>query len=191
MESTDLRYRPVAVRNPLIAGQIFSHHLLYKRHVTCYPIHFNKYNINMKIRTFQTDDTAAVIQLWQACGLTTATNDPLRDIERKLLVDADLFLVGEKDGRIVATVMGGYEGHRGWLNYLAVAPELRRQGYGQAIVHAIEQMLTAKGAPKINLQVRTSNQTVIEFYQTLGYHIDNVVSLGKRLVQDNKGESDG
>ncbi|WP_073614184.1 GNAT family acetyltransferase [Desulfopila aestuarii] len=145
----------------------------------------------MKIRTFQTDDTAAVIQLWQACGLTTATNDPLRDIERKLLVDADLFLVGEKDGRIVATVMGGYEGHRGWLNYLAVAPELRRQGYGQAIVHAIEQMLTAKGAPKINLQVRTSNQTVIEFYQTLGYHIDNVVSLGKRLVQDNKGESDG
>jgi len=144
----------------------------------------------MFIRIFQTNDTTAVIQLWYQCGLTTVTNNPLRDIERKLLVDPDLFLVGEEDGRIVATVMGGYEGHRGWLNYLAVAPELRRQGHGQAIVRAVEHLLADKGAPKINLQVRTANQTVIKFYQALGYHIDDVVSLGKRLVQDHEGESD-
>jgi len=144
----------------------------------------------MQIRTFQPDDTTAVIQLWQTCGLTTVTNDPLRDIERKLLVDPDLFLVGEEGGSIVATVMGGYEGHRGWLNYLAVTPELQRQGHGRTIVQAVEQLLTAKGAPKINLQVRTSNQAVIKFYQTLGYRVDNVVSLGKRLVQDHNGEQD-
>lgn len=144
----------------------------------------------MQIRTFQPDDATAVIQLWHTCGLTTVTNNPLRDIERKLLVDPDLFLVGEEGGSIVATVMGGYEGHRGWLNYLAVAPELQRQGHGRTIVQAVEQLLTAKGAPKINLQVRTSNQAVIEFYQTLGYRVDNVVSLGKRLVQDHNGEQD-
>lgn len=143
----------------------------------------------MLIRTFHPDDTRAVVQLWQQCSLTTNANNPYRDIERKLLVDPDLFLIGEVDGRIVATVMGGYEGHRGWLNYLAVVPELQQQGYGQAMVAAVEHLLQAKGAPKINLQVRTSNKKVIAFYQALGYQIDNVISLGKRLVPDEKGDT--
>lgn len=138
----------------------------------------------MHIRIFHPDDTEAVIDLWQHCGLTTPANNPSRDIERKLLVDPDLFLVGELNGDIIATVMGGYEGHRGWLNYLAVAQKYRRQGHAKTIVSAVEELLTTKGAPKINLQIRTANQTVIEFYRTLGYSVDDVISMGKRLVQD-------
>ena len=142
----------------------------------------------MNIRPFHHNDTEQLVALWHRAGLISATNDPYRDIERKLLVDPDLFLVGEVEGRIVASVMAGYEGHRGWLNYLAVDPELRRQGLGRLIVAAAEDLLRTKGAPKINLQIRTSNLAVIAFYRSLGYLQDEVVSMGKRLVQDNPGD---
>ena len=85
---------------------------------------------------------------------------------------------------VVASVMGGYEGHRGWINYLAVKPSEQRKGYGQAIMRAVETLLRRKGCPKINLQVRTGNEAVIAFYSAMGYGIDNVVGLGKRLEYD-------
>lgn len=138
----------------------------------------------MIIRTFRKEDTEAVIRLWQNCNLTAVQNDPRKDIERKLEVNPELFLVGEIDGVVMASVMGGYEGHRGWLNYLAVSPEHRQQGYGRAMVAAVEQLISEKGAPKINLQVRSTNKAVIEFYQSLGYGVDDVIGLGKRLIQD-------
>jgi ribosomal protein S18 acetylase RimI-like enzyme len=90
-------------------------------------------------------------------------------------------LVGILDGQIVATVMAGYEGHRGWLNYLAVAPEFQRRGLARALVAEAERLLRGAGCPKINLQIRTSNQNAIEFYRHLGYSVDDVVSMGKRL----------
>lgn len=105
--------------------------------------------------------------LWRRCDLVRPWNDPHRDIQRKLAVRPELFLVGVLDGRIVASVMAGYEGHRGWLNYLAVAPDLRRRGYAQAIVAEAERLLREAGCPKINLQIRTSNHGVIEFYRRL------------------------
>lgn len=138
----------------------------------------------MKIRPITIQDTNAVITLWQACGLVVSHNDPRKDIERKLKVNPELFLVGEVDGEIIASVMGGYEGHRGWLNYLAVSPNHRRKGYGQQIVAAVEKLIATKGSPKINLQVRSTNAEVIEFYRSLGYGEDKVLSMGKRLVQD-------
>lgn len=138
----------------------------------------------MNIRSFQPADEAAVIALWHQCDLVRPWNDPHKDIQRKLKVSPDLFLVGELDGRVVACVMAGYEGHRGWLNYLAVAPEHQRQGLARAIVTEAERLLKAAGCPKINLQVRTSNAGVIEFYRRLGYTVDEVVSLGKRLERD-------
>ena len=85
----------------------------------------------MEIRQFTTADEAALIQLWERCGLTRPWNDPRQDIRRKLAVRPDLFLVGIVDGAVVGSVMAGYEGHRGWINYLAVAPECRRQGLGR------------------------------------------------------------
>ena len=139
----------------------------------------------MQIRAFTADDQEAVIALWRQCDLVQPWNDPKRDIQRKLQVRPDLFLVGAVNGKIVATVMAGYEGHRGWLNYLAVAPEFQRRGYGRAIVAAAEALLREVGAPKINLQIRTSNKAVVEFYQRLGYSMDDVVSMGKRLERDD------
>jgi ribosomal protein S18 acetylase RimI-like enzyme len=139
----------------------------------------------MQIRPFNSEDEKAVVALWRRCDLVRPWNDPHRDIQRKLGVRPDLFLVGILDGRLIASVMGGYEGHRGWLNYLAVAPELQRRGYARAIVAEAERLLREAGCPKINLQIRTSNHGVIEFYRRLGYAVDDVVSMGKRLEHDD------
>ena len=138
----------------------------------------------LQIRPFQWADEEAVVSLWRRCHLVRNWNDPHRDIRRKLEVRPDLFLVGLIKERIVACVMAGYEGHRGWLNYLAVAPEHRRHGLGRRIVAEAERLLRAAGCPKINLQIRRSNREVIEFYRRLGYSIDAVVSMGKRLEHD-------
>jgi len=140
----------------------------------------------MDIRVFHIFDQPAVIALWERCGLTRPWNDPGRDIRRKLEVQADLFLVGEMDGRIVATVMAGYDGHRGWVNYLAVDPEHQGQGHGRQMMAEAERRLLALGCPKINLQVRRTNQAAMAFYQRIGFSQDEVVSFGKRLVSDEE-----
>ena len=139
---------------------------------------------DVEIRAYRTSDEEAVIQLWQECGLVVPWNDPHKDIQRKLKVQADLFLVGLAEDRLVATVMAGYDGHRGWINYLAVAPDLRRNGIGRRMVKQVESRLRALGCPKINLQVRTSNVDVVSFYEAIGYTTDEVISLGKRLEAD-------
>lgn len=143
-------------------------------------------NTPLHIRPFQIGDQEAVVSLWRQCDLVRPWNDPGKDIRRKLQVRPEWFLVGELNGKIIACVMAGYEGHRGWLNYLAVAPEHRRRGYGQALVAEAERLLRQAGCPKINLQIRTSNHGVIEFYRKLGYSVDDVVSMGKRLEHDDK-----
>ncbi len=138
----------------------------------------------MNIRPFETGDTEAVIALWQACELTRPWNNPKLDIDRKLAVNDDLFLVAEDNGRVVGSVMGGYEGHRGWINYLAVDPTIRKQGLGRQLMLDVENRLLAKGCPKINLQVRTGNDAVVAFYEAIGFSDDNCVSFGKRLIPD-------
>lgn len=139
----------------------------------------------MKIRTFAPSDTDGLISLWKKCELVVQWNDPEKDILRKLTTGADLFLVGEIDGQIMATVMGGYDGHRGWANYLAVNPLFQQSGYGRALMNELELRLIERGCPKINLQIRTSNKHVQEFYEAIGYSKDEVVSYGKRLISDN------
>ncbi len=139
---------------------------------------------DMQIEVFAEHYRQALIALWTECGLVVPQNDPNKDIDRKLQVGADLLLLGVLDGEVVASVMGGYEGHRGWINYLAVKPSHQRKGYGQAMMAAVETRLREKGCPKINLQVRSTNTAVIAFYDALGYGNDNVVGLGKRLESD-------
>lgn len=139
----------------------------------------------MKIRAYEEKDKNEVIALWRECGLVVPQNDPAKDIERKLDVDPELFLVGLNGNSIVASVMGGYEGHRGWINYLAVKPSEQRKGYGRVIMQAVEELLRQRGCPKINLQVRTTNQAVIAFYAALGYGNDDVIGLGKRIEHDS------
>lgn len=123
--------------------------------------------------------------LWTACGLVVPWNDPYKDIDRKLKVDRDLFLVGERAEGVVASVMGGYEGHRGWINYLAVMPSHQRRGIGRQMIEHLERLLEAKGCPKINLQVRETNEDVIAYYESLGYRKDRSITLGKRLEHDD------
>lgn len=133
------------------------------------------------IRPFALHEADAVVALWGRCGLVVPWNDPRLDIGRKLRHQGDLFLVAVAEGEIVGTVMAGYDGHRGWLNYLAVEPQRRGEGLGRALVEDAERRLRALGCPKINLQIRTSNREVVDFYRALGFSVDDVVSMGKRL----------
>ena len=135
----------------------------------------------MKIREFKIEDTETIVALWTKCDLVKPWNNPYKDITTKLAQGADLFLVAEVGQNIVASVMGGYEGHRGWANYLVVEPSMQGNGYGQQLMAELELRLKEKGCPKINLQVRSSNKKVIEFYLSQGFQVDDSVSLGKRL----------
>ncbi|WP_419819189.1 GNAT family acetyltransferase [Glaciibacter flavus] len=140
--------------------------------------------MSMVLRAFERDDADAVVALWRACGLVVPWNDPRRDIERKLGEQPELFRVGIDSGELMASVMVGYDGHRGWMNYLAVSPDRQGNGYGRDLVREAERLLTERGCPKLNLQVRASNRSVIDFYQAIGYSSDDVVSLGRRLIAD-------
>lgn len=138
----------------------------------------------LEIRAYKESDQDAVGDLWRECGLVVPWNDPEKDIWRKLSIQREMFLVGSLGSRLVATVMAGYEGHRGWINYLAVATDCRKRGFGRRLMEEAEALLRGIGCPKINLQVRSSNADVAEFYRTIGYSVDDVVSMGKRLEED-------
>jgi ribosomal protein S18 acetylase RimI-like enzyme len=124
-----------------------------------------------------------VIDLWHRCGLVAAGNDPAADIARKHGVQAELFLLAELWGEVVGSVMAGYDGHRGWINYLAVAPARRRQRIARLLMERAEDGLRRLGCPKVNLQVRVVNQGVGEFYQRLGYAVEERISMGKRFEE--------
>jgi ribosomal protein S18 acetylase RimI-like enzyme len=138
----------------------------------------------LRIRMFGPQDREALIALWKACDLLRDWNDPDRDVDRKVGHDPRGLLVLEVGPILLGAVMAGYDGHRGWINYLGVHPDHRRRGYGQRLVAAAESYLHQVGCPKVNLQIRRSNQEVIDFYERLGYNADDVVSMGKRLVLD-------
>ena len=141
--------------------------------------------MTLQIRPFTEGDEAQVVDLWARCGLLRPWNDPRKDIARKLRVQRELFLVGVDGDRIAGTVMAGYEGHRGWINYLAVDPDRRRQGFARALMGAAEERLRALGCAKINLQIRQDNSEAIAFYRRLGFAEDASVSMGKRLERDD------
>jgi ribosomal protein S18 acetylase RimI-like enzyme len=133
------------------------------------------------IRSFQISDQADVLDLWHRCNLVVPQNDPKKDIEMKLQVQPELFFVGTISNRIVSTVMSGYDGHRGWIYYMAVDPDLQKRGIGRIMVEKAEIKLRDLGCQKINLQVRNSNKSVIAFYEHIGFGDDDVLGMGKRL----------
>jgi ribosomal protein S18 acetylase RimI-like enzyme len=139
----------------------------------------------VRIREYRPADEEAVVGLWVACELTRPWNDPRRDIARKLADSPELLLVGEEDGQVVGTVMAGYDGHRGWVNYLAVHPAWQGRGLGRALMDEAEERLAALGCAKINLQVRDENEAARGFYEAIGYRLEPIVSFGKRLVSDD------
>lgn len=140
------------------------------------------------IRAFSPADAEAVVALWHECGLVRAWNDPYKDIARKLSEQPELFLVigaGGEKGVVVASAMVGFDGHRGWVYYLAVAPGMQRQSLGRALMARAEQLLIERGCPKLMLMVRSTNAAVIDFYRELGYSEETVVVMGKRLIPDH------
>lgn len=145
----------------------------------------------LNIRVFHPADEPAAVALWGACGLLRPWNDPRKDIARKLAEQPELFLVAVLPGaqpgeaeRLIGTVMAGYDGHRGWVYYLAVDPAWQRHSLGRLLMQRVEAELLALGCPKINLMVRADNTAVLDFYARLGFSADASVSLGKRLIPD-------
>jgi ribosomal protein S18 acetylase RimI-like enzyme len=128
-----------------------------------------------------------VIALWREAGLVRPWNDPQADIARKAEVQAELFVVAvDAHDTVIGAVMAGYDGHRGWMNYLATAPTVRGQGVGRALVDHVVRELHARGCPKLNVQIRAGNDAVVGFYAHLGFSVDETVSMGKRLIVDDR-----
>jgi ribosomal protein S18 acetylase RimI-like enzyme len=140
--------------------------------------------VDLVLWSYRPGDREALVALWSICELTRPWNNPHRDIDRKLARDGDNLLVLEEDNQLIGSVMVGYEGHRGWVNYLAVHPDHRRQGLGRLLMDEAERRLRDLGCAKVNLQVRASNETAREFYRQIGYTVDEAVSFGKRLEHD-------
>ncbi|MCL6234871.1 GNAT family acetyltransferase [Acinetobacter sp. ANC 5579] len=136
------------------------------------------------IRPYLETDLDDVIALWELCDLTRPWNNPEIDIFRKLAQRDQLFLLAVKDDQLIATVMGGYDGHRGWVNYLAVHPHFQRNGVATALIQQLEKRLIALGCPKLQLLIRQDNIDVQNFYEQLGYEEVEVICLGKRLIKD-------
>ncbi len=140
----------------------------------------------MEIRAFRQEDFEEVIMLWERCNLLRPRNDPEKDIERKMNHDPDLLLVAVVAGEIVGTLMGGYDGHRGSAWYLGVHPDYRGRGIANALINRLEKKLIARGCSKIHLMVREENQVLAGFYEKLDYEVEDVIMLGKRLIEDSE-----
>lgn len=138
----------------------------------------------MRIRSYSEPDEATVAELWrEVFPGSPSWNQPETDIKRKLVIQRELFLVASIDSELVGTAMAGYDGHRGWVYYVAVSPKHRKQGIGTALMKAVEQRLASMGCPKLNLQVRATNKEVVAFYRKLGYEVEERISMGKRLAR--------
>ena len=139
---------------------------------------------SLLIRPFKEGDEEALVTLWNMCKLTVPWNNPYKDIARKLKVQAELFLVGYLEDKLIASVMAGYDGHRGWINYFAVHPDFQARGYGKQLMDNVENGLRELGCPKINLQIREGNDKVLSYYQKLGFVEEKRINMGKRLEDD-------
>jgi ribosomal protein S18 acetylase RimI-like enzyme len=137
------------------------------------------------IRTYRDDDREQVVRLWKVTKLYHPDNDPYKDIDRKMIHSPNLFFVACQEGFVVGTVMVGYEGHRGWINYLGVLPEYQGRGIGRQLMETARNSLAALGCAKINLQIRKENLEIVRFYKSIGYVIEDVVSMEMRLEYDS------
>ena len=137
------------------------------------------------IRVYRERDREQVLALWQECDLINPKNDPQKDLDRKKGFGEELFLVIEEREKIIGTVMGGYDGHRGIINYLGVHPSFRGQGLGKMLLQAVEQKLKDLGCPQVNLLVWSNNSEVLKFYKETQYsEANDIVLLRKRLISD-------
>lgn len=147
--------------------------------------------MKLRIRTYVENDETSVIDLWQRCNLTVPWNNPRSDISRKIADSPDLFFVGTLDMALVSTCMAGYDGHRGWIYYLAVLPKMQSKGIAVQMLRYSETVLAERGCPKIDLMVRNTNRNVIQFYHRAGYSHEPVLVMSKRLSEESSYEIKG
>ena len=139
---------------------------------------------SLLIRPFKEGDEKALVSLWNMCKLTVPWNNPYKDIARKLKVQPELFLMGYLEDKLIASIIAGYDGHRGWINYFAVHPDFQARGYGKQLMENVENGLRELGCPKINLQIREGNDKVLSYYQKLGFVEEKRINMGKRIEYD-------
>ena len=136
----------------------------------------------IKIRPYQQEDRDGLLSLWaDIFPASSPHNNPETSLDKKLRVAPDLLLVAVMDGVVVGSVMGGYDGHRGWIYSLAVTPSLRRKGIASVLMRETETKLRERGCLKVNLQVVSSNSEVVALYEELGFHVEERISMGKKL----------
>ena len=133
------------------------------------------------IRNYQDCDHDAVVDLWQCCGLLRSWNDPTQDIALCLATDTAGLLLAVDNDQVVGSAMYGFDGHRGWVYYLAAAPAYSRQGIGRALMDAVEQRVREHGGHKIQLMIRGENASVRAFYEQLGYEVEDRIIMSRRL----------
>ncbi len=138
-----------------------------------------------EVRSYRDSDESGVVALWAVVFADDPPwNEPSLVIRRKRSVQADLFLVATRDSAIVGTVLAGFDGCRGWVHHLAVAPDSRRNRVGSSLMREAAARLRALGAPKVNLQVRASNEEAVRFYESLGFKVEDRVSMAQLLQLD-------
>lgn len=137
---------------------------------------------SVDLRLYQPSDEASVVALWRVVFADDPPHhDPAASIQLKMETQPELFFVAVRGADVVGTIMAGFDGHRGWIYRVAVSPQQQRQGIGTALVRHAEAALIARGAPKINLQIRVTNRQVAAFYEHLGYVVEERISMGKRI----------
>lgn len=141
----------------------------------------NHTQIPIRFRAAKPDDRAKVTDLWDICDLTRPWNDADADFDFALAGPASTILVGMIDGEIVASTMVGHDGHRGCVYYVSIHPSFRNKGLGALIMGEAEHWLQALGVPKMNLIVRSGNDKVVGFYESIGYQVEPNTQMGKRL----------
>ncbi|MEP0315156.1 MAG: GNAT family acetyltransferase [Hyphomonas sp.] len=142
----------------------------------------------LHIRDFREADRAALIALWETCALTRPWNDPNADLDRAITSRDAAILIGTWNDQVVASIMVGHDGHRGWIYYLAVSLDRQTRGHGREMMAEAELWLKARGAPKVQLMVRQDNETATEFYSALGYERQDVTVFGKWLTSSAEAD---
>ncbi len=142
----------------------------------------------LEFRAMQEHELDRIIELWHACGLTRPHNDPHRDIEKARAKPASEVLVGLDNGKVVASVMVGHDGHRGVVYYVSADPDVQGKGIGRQIMAAAEDWLKAQGIWKLNLMIRADNTAVRSFYERLGYEVEERTVMAKWLDASMKPE---
>jgi ribosomal protein S18 acetylase RimI-like enzyme len=133
------------------------------------------------LREFRESDYDAAITVWRACGLTLKPSDTLAELRKLVERNPGLFLVAEEDGDVAGTVIGAWDGRRGWVYHLAVRPAAQRRGTARLLMDEVERRLRAAGATKLNLMIEPANSGVTEFYDKLGYAPADLMFMTKRL----------